>query len=61
VIDSERHVEVANKLAIQERDASWWRDACLLYFQTFAKRSLPEGVEKPAGALEQYKAKSLVW
>jgi alpha-glucuronidase len=61
VIDSERHVDVAKRLAIQERDAIWWRDACLLYFQTFAKRPLPEGVEKPAGALEQYKAKSLVW
>ena len=61
VIDSERHVEVAKKLAIQERDAIWWRDACLLYFQTFSKRPLPEGVEKSERSLDQYKAKSLVW
>ena len=60
-IDPERHGEVAKKLAIQERDAIWWRDAVLLYFQTFSKRSLPAGVSKPAKTLEEYKAKSLVW
>ncbi len=38
VIDPERHAEIAKKLAIQERDAIYWRDACLLYFQTFSKR-----------------------
>jgi alpha-glucuronidase len=61
VIDTERHAEVARKLAIQERDAVWWRDAVLLYFQTFSKRPLPAGVEKPAKTLEEYKATSLVW
>jgi alpha-glucuronidase len=60
-IDAERHKEVAQKLEIQERDAIWWRDACLLYFQGFSKRPLPEGVEKPAHALETYKKKSLEW
>ena len=61
VIDAQRHAEVAKKLAIQERDAIWWRDACLLYFQTFSKRPVPEGVEKPQKTLEEYKAKSLEW
>jgi alpha-glucuronidase len=61
VIDPERYSAVANKLAIQERDAVWWRDASLSYFQTFSKRPLPEGVEKPAKTLEEYKAKSLDW
>lgn len=60
-IDSERHDEVAKKLAIQERDAIWWRDACLLYFQTFSKRPLPAGVEKPSKTLAEYKARSLSW
>jgi alpha-glucuronidase len=60
VIDAERHAEVAKKLAIQERDAVWWRDAVLLYFQTFSKRPLPIGVEKPRHTLEVYKAKSLL-
>jgi len=61
VIDDERYTAISNKLAIQERDAVWWRDACLLYFQTFAKRPLPPGVEKPAHALNDYKAKALEW
>jgi len=61
VIDSERHMAVSKKLEIQERDAVWWRDACLLYFQGFSKRPLPSGVEKPAHTLEEYKAKSLAW
>ena len=60
VIDAERHAEVAKKLAIQERDAVWWRDAVLLYFQTFSKRPLPAGVERPQKTLEEYEAKSLL-
>lgn len=60
MIDTERHAEVAKKLAIQERDAVWWRDAVLLYFQTFSKRPLPAGVEKPQHTLEEYRAKSLL-
>lgn len=59
-IDAERHAEVARSLELQERDAVWWRDACLLYFQTFSKRPLPPGVERPRYTLEEYKAKSLL-
>lgn len=60
VIDSERHEEVARKLSIQERDAIVWRDACLLYFQTFSRRPLPAGVEKAAKTLDEYKANSIL-
>jgi alpha-glucuronidase len=60
-IDPERHAAVSNKLAIQKRDAVWWRDACLLYFQTFSKRPLPGGFESPALPLAEYKAKALQW
>jgi alpha-glucuronidase len=60
-IDKDRHAEVAKKLAIQERDAAWWRDAVLTYFQGFSKRPLPKGVEKPEKTLEEYKVKSLTW
>jgi alpha-glucuronidase len=59
-IDPERHADVAKRLAIQERDAAWWRDAVLLYFQTFAHRPLPEGVERPSKTLEEYMARSLI-
>ncbi len=60
-IDPERHKAISKKLAIQEHDAVWWRDACLLYFQTFSQRPLPPGVERPAKSLADYKAKSLDW
>lgn len=61
VIDADDHNHVAKKLAIQERDAAWWRDAVLLYFQTFSNRPLPPGVEKPKKTLEEFKATSLDW
>ncbi|HEY0379785.1 MAG TPA: alpha-glucuronidase family glycosyl hydrolase [Pyrinomonadaceae bacterium] len=60
-IDPERHAAVAKKLALQERDAVWWRDACLLYFQTFSKLPLPAGVERPQHTLQEYMATSLTW
>jgi alpha-glucuronidase len=60
-IDPERYSAISKKLAIQERDAIWWRDASLLYFQTFAKQPLPAGVEPPAKTLSEYKAKALEW
>jgi len=60
-IDPERHAAIAKKLEIQERDAVWWRDACLLYFQTFAKRPLPAGVEPAAKTLADYKSRALEW
>jgi alpha-glucuronidase len=60
-IDPEQHRRIAEKLAIQERDAQHWRDAVLLYFQTFSKMPLPAGIEKPSKSLDEYKATSLPW
>ncbi|HEY9285945.1 MAG TPA: alpha-glucuronidase family glycosyl hydrolase [Pyrinomonadaceae bacterium] len=59
-VDAERHAAVAARLAVQERDAAWWRDACLLYFQTFSQRPLPPGVERPRKTLREYMAESLL-
>ncbi len=53
-IDAERYEQVRAFLAIQEKEARWWRDASVLYFQTFSKRPLPEGLEQPAHTLEYY-------
>jgi alpha-glucuronidase len=53
-IDAERFADVQRDLAIQEREARWWRDAALQYFQTFSRRPLPAGVERPAHPLEFY-------
>jgi len=54
VVDPGRFDEVASLLSIQVDEAEWWRDACLLYFQTFSNRTVPEGVGKPAHSLEYY-------
>ena len=58
-IDTERFANVQSRLRIQERDAREWRDACLLYFQTFSHRPLPVGVEPPEHDLDFYKAVKL--
>ena len=60
-MDAERHGHVRDLLVIQERDARWWRDACLLYFQTFSKRPLPAGVPPPEKTLDEYKRIKLRW
>jgi hypothetical protein len=52
-IDPERHAAIAKKLAIQERDAVKWHNACLLYFQTFSMRPFPTGVEKQRYILKE--------
>ncbi len=55
-IDSERFEQVSAFLKIQQKEAIWWRNACLLYFQTFSKKPIPAGYEKPSGTLECYKS-----
>jgi alpha-glucuronidase len=39
-IDPQRHKEVADRLAVQVRDAAAWRDQILQYFQGFSKMPL---------------------
>jgi alpha-glucuronidase len=53
-VDPERYEQVRAFLAIQGKEACWWRDASVLYFQTFSGMPLPEGYEKPAHDLEYY-------
>jgi len=55
-IDTQRFKEVQMLLGIQYQEAKWWRDACLLYFQEFSKKPLPNGVEKPSKTLDYYKS-----
>ena len=43
-------------LKIQEKEAVWWRNACILYFQTFSKMPIPEGYEKPDETLKYYES-----
>jgi len=53
-IDYAQYQQVSQLLTIQEKDAVWWRNACLLYFQTFSRMPIPAGVEKPDQSLEYY-------
>ncbi|HVZ86711.1 MAG TPA: alpha-glucuronidase family glycosyl hydrolase [Polyangia bacterium] len=55
-VDADRHAHVTALLAIQDKEARWWRDACLLYFQTFSKRPFPADCEPPQGSLAAYMA-----
>lgn len=54
-IDPERFAAIERKLAIQERDAVWWKDASLSYFETLSRMPLAPGIEKPQRTLEEYK------
>jgi alpha-glucuronidase len=53
-IDAERYEETRAFLAIQEQEARWWRDASVLYFQTFSKRPIVDSCGPPAQSLDYY-------
>ncbi|OQP66145.1 alpha-glucuronidase family glycosyl hydrolase [Niastella populi] len=53
-IDEERFKQIEQLLGIQEQEAVWWRNACLLYFQTFSGKPIPAKYEKPDRTLEYY-------
>ena len=55
-MDKTRFKEVQMLLNIQYKEAKWWRDACLLYFQQFSGKELPKGVEKPTQTLEYFES-----
>ena len=54
-IDTERFKDVQSRLKIQARDAVWWKDACLLYFQEFSGMRAPYEVERPIHELDDLK------
>ncbi len=55
-LDDERFRHVQMLLGIQEKEAKWWRNACLLYFETFSKMPIPDVYEKPDQTLDYYEA-----
>ena len=57
-VDDERHAQVAAFLAIQQKEAQWWRDASIAYFQHVNGLPLPPGYAPPAQPLEYYEALS---
>ncbi|MBS1566810.1 MAG: alpha-glucuronidase, partial [Bacteroidetes bacterium] len=56
LVDDERFRQVQMFLHIQQKDAEWWRNACVLYFQTFSQMPVPENVGKPDHTLDYYKS-----
>lgn len=55
-IDETQHKHVAMLLNIQLKEAIWWKNACMSYFQTFSKMDFPEEMEKPNHTLEYYQS-----
>jgi len=55
MVDTQRFENVRQLLKAQEDEAIWWRDASVLYFQTFSKRPIPNEFQKPAHSLNYYK------
>jgi alpha-glucuronidase len=52
MVDTERFRHVQYRLREQTRDAIWWRDAVLLYFQSINGLPIPYELERPINSLE---------
>lgn len=55
-VDAQRHAHIAAFLCIQLREAQWWRDASVAYFQSVSGRPLPAGETAPPHPLAYYQA-----
>jgi alpha-glucuronidase len=53
-VDTGRYAETRDFLAIQEREARWWRDAVLAYFQTFSRMPIVSPLGPPTHSLAYY-------
>ena len=55
-IDADVFADIQRRLRIQTRDAQWWKDGCLLYFQTFSGLPFPDDVESAVHDLDKLRA-----
>ncbi len=55
-IDEPRFQQTRADLVKEVAEARWWRDASLLYWQTFSRLPIPAGYEQPAHTLEFYES-----
>ncbi len=53
-IDNRRFSEETGFLQIQHHEARWWRDACLTYFMSVNKLTMPAGYAPPQQSLSYY-------
>ncbi len=51
--------DVERRLMTQARDAQWWKDACILYFQEFSGMPVPAEVAPPVHTLSDMRAVDL--
>jgi alpha-glucuronidase len=54
-LDPALHADVTARLQTQRKEALWWRDACVLYFQSFAKQPIPTPFAPPTRTLDDVK------
>ena len=55
-IDAKRFGDVDKFLQTQHYEARWWRDACLTYFASISKLTIPSGYAPPVKTLAEYQA-----
>ena len=55
-VDPYRYGQVHDKLVRQAKDALWWRDALMLYFQQFSKMEIPSDCSQPQHTLDELRS-----
>jgi alpha-glucuronidase len=54
-VDPAIYTDVAARLQTQRKEALWWRDACVLYFQTLSRQPIPAPLVPPTRTLAEIK------
>lgn len=57
-IDAQRHRAVAENLAIQQREARWWRNASIAYWRSLNKLPMPKGSVAPPATIHAYRSRA---
>jgi alpha-glucuronidase len=55
-VDPAIYTDVAARLQTQRKEALWWRDACVLYFQTLSRQPIPAPLVPPTRTLAEVKS-----
>jgi alpha-glucuronidase len=55
-IDQDQFQQVSTLLDIQHSEATWWRNACLLYFENISGRKIPSAYVRPERDLAYYQS-----
>ena len=55
-VDPYRYSQVHDKLVRQAKDAIWWRDATMLYFQQYSKMEIPSDCTPPQHTLDELRS-----